>query len=143
MLRISIHSMSPDAKSLTRTTRGDDTLVGPSQHPQHTGASGGRCGWPKHEPNATTRTSTSTAHLSHDWKVNVHVEGWRVFGHHGNRRRSHHGDQEWRVAPKNGPEKDCERKVGTKQPGDDRGGFMAQDNEAVIKMIIKKAGVQQ
>ena len=34
--------------------------------------------------------------------------------------RSHRGDAEWRVANKNGPQENSERKVGTKQLGDDR-----------------------
>ena len=37
------------------------------------------------------------------------------------------GEPEWFVAHKNGPEEDSERKMGTTQPGDDRGGSVAQE----------------
>ena len=43
------------------------------------------------------------------WKVDVHVGRWRVFAH------------------KNGPAEDSERKMGTKQLGDDRGGPVSQE----------------
>ena len=38
----------------------------------------------------------------------------------------HHGEQEWRVAHKNGQE-DGVRKMGPKQSGDDRGSSVAQE----------------
>ena len=47
--------------------------------------------------------------------------------HQSSHGRSHGGEPEWRVAHKNGPEKGSERNMGTKQPGDDRGGSVAQE----------------
>ena len=38
------------------------------------------------------------------WKVDVHVERWRVFGHQSNHWKNHRGNPKRRVAYKNGPE---------------------------------------
>ena len=61
------------------------------------------------------------------WKVNVHVEDGVYLGIEATTGEVIVGEPERRVAHKNGPAEDSERKMGTKQPGDDRGGSVAQE----------------
>ena len=61
------------------------------------------------------------------WKVDAHVGRCCVLGHQDNHRRSHRGELEWCAAHKNSAEEDSERKLATKQPGDDRGASMVQE----------------
>ena len=60
------------------------------------------------------------------WKVDVHVEGWRVLRHQGNFGRSHRGETKRRSAHMNGPEEDSEGWMGPKQSVDDHDVSMAQ-----------------